>query len=225
MRYIVTLMVIVLSMGIAFAQSGGTKPQSKQSMSINKLLEKAEDAETVFQNYFDDNRNLNKVLNKQVKSIQERHKKVIEAYKSVIEEQGNQLVACQDTLSVYRFFSNTGETIFTDFTLERNGWSKKLTGTYLTQYKTISSIREASSAISEVENTINKMIDQQQEKGWDDEQLQTAIALEIGNRMKNSIVKQLNDINNMDLRFLSPEQEEYYRKLSGRFDKIFNTYF
>jgi hypothetical protein len=69
------------------------------------------------------------------------------------------------------------------------------------------------------------MSGQKQEKGWNEEQLQTAVALEIGNAIKNTIAKQLNDISKMDLSFFSPNQKEYYRNLSSRFDKIFNTYF
>ena len=147
------------------------------------------------------------------------------ALENIINLQQKQLSDCRDSLAMFLFFTNTEETIFADSTLERNGWSKKLKGTYLTQYTTITLIREASTEILNVENTINRMTNQKQEKGWDDEQLKTAIALEIGNLMRNSIAKQLDDIDKRDLSFLSSKQKEYYRNLSERYDKIFNTYF
>lgn len=227
MRYIVTIILIVVSIGNTIAQSGGTKPvpTKKQPTELNKLQQQIESAENAFQNYLNSKSALKKKLKKQVSDIQNRHEKVKTAYEALINEQQEQLKACQDTLAVFRFFSNTEETIFADSTLERNGWSKKLKGAYLTQYETISKIREVSLAISEVENTINKMSGQKQEKGWNDEQLQTAIALEIGNTVNNTIAKQLDDISKMDLSFLSPKQKEYYKKQSSRFDKIFNTYF
>ncbi len=229
MRYIVTIILIVVSIGNTIAQSGGTKPitvsTKKQPTELNKLQQQIESAENAFQNYFNNKSALNKKLEKQVSDIQNRHEKVKIAFEALVNEQQEQLKACQDTLDMFRFFTNTEETIFADSTLERNGWSKKLKGVYLTQYETISKIREVSFAISEVENTINKMSGQKQEKGWNEEQLQTAVALEIGNAIKNTIAKQLNDISKMDLSFFSPNQKEYYRNLSSRFDKIFNTYF
>lgn len=228
MRFIVVLVTIIISMEALIAQSGTKSiavPAKKHSTESNILQQQIESAENAFQNYFNNKSALNKKLEKQVSDIQNRHEKVKIAFEALVNEQQEQLKACQDTLDMFRFFTNTEETIFSDSTLERNGWSKKLKGVYLTQYETISKIREVSFAISEVENTINKMSGQKQEKGWNEEQLQTAVALEIGNAIKNTIAKQLNDISKMDLSFFSLNQKEYYRNLSSRFDKIFNTYF
>lgn len=226
MRYIVTIILIVVSLGNTIAQSKPiTVSTKKQPTELNKLHQQIESAENAFQNYFNNTSALNRKLVKQVPEIKNRHEKVKTAFEALIKEQQEQLKACQDSLVVFRFFTNTEETIFADSTLERNGWNKKLTGIYLTQYEAISRIRGVSLAISEVENTINRMSSQKQEKGWDEEQLQTAVALEIGNAMKNTIAKQLDDIGKMDLSFLSHKQKAYFQRQSGRFDKIFNTYF
>lgn len=210
---------------IAQPASGKTTSEISKQKELDKLQKQVNDAEKSFQDCFDMDRSLKNLKEPVKNNVKKRHENVKTALESIINLQQKQLSDCRDSLAMFLFFTNTEETIFADSTLERNGWSKKLKGTYLTQYTTITLIRKASLAISEVENTISKMTNQKQEKGWDDEDLKTVIALEIGKTMRTSIAKQLDDIDKRDLSFLSPKQKEYYSKLSSRFDKIFNTYF
>lgn len=223
--FLLLSIIIGISGIIAQPVSGKETPLISKQTELDKLQKQVNDAEKTFQDFFDTDRSL-KTLKEPVKNnVKKRHENVKTALEAIINHQQKQLADCRDSLAVFRFFSNIEETIFADSTLERNEWSKKLTGTYLTQYATITLIREASTEISEVENTISKMTNQKQDKGWNDEQLKTAIALEIGNTMRTTIAKQLDDIDKRDLSFLSSKQKEYYRNLSERFDKIFNTYF
>jgi len=223
--FLLLSIIIGISGIIAQPVSGKETPLISKQTELDKLQKQVKDAEKTFQDFFDTDRSL-KTLKEPVKNnVKKRHENVKTALEAIINHQQKQLADCRDSLAVFRFFSNIEETIFADSTLERNEWSKKLTGTYLTQYATITLIREASTEISEVENTISKMTNQKQDKGWNDEQLKTAIALEIGNTMRTTIAKQLDDIDKRDLSFLSSKQKEYYRNLSERFDKIFNTYF
>lgn len=225
MRYIVTLIAILVSFGITIAQTGSIDPKdvpaNNHQTEIEKLQQQVENAEIAFQSYFDSKKPRELVID----SLKTKHENVTNALDSIIKIQQEQLAEYQEEISVYRFFSNTEETIFADTTLKHNGWDKKLSGPFQTQYNTISSIREVSMAISEVEETIKDMSEHQQEKGWNDEQLRMAIALEIGNVMNTSIANQLNDIAKMDLSFLSPKQQEYYSKLTVRYNKIFIDYF
>lgn len=218
-------LIIGISSTIAQTASGKTTSEISKQKELEKLQKQVNDAEKSFQDCFDTDGSLKKLKEPVKNNVKKRHENVKTALEAIINLQQNQLSDCRDSLAVFRFFTNTEETIFVDSTLERNGWSKKLAGTYLTQYETITLIREASTEILEVEKTISKMTAQKQDKGWDDEQLKTAIALEIGNTMRTTIAKQLDDIDKRDLSFLSSKQKEYYRNLSERFDKIFNTYF
>lgn len=224
MKYLMTLLMIVVSIGTTIAQSGRAirmaVSQNNRSTEMEGLQQRVEAAENSFQNYIDSERRLRNDNNLKIK-----HENVTNALKSIIRLQQDQITEYEEELSVYRFFSNTEQTIFADTTLEHNGWSKKLSGTYQTQYNAISSIREVSLAIFEVENTISQKIGQQQEMGWNDEELQTAVALEIGKTVKTTIAKQLDDISNMDLSFLSPAQKEYYNQLLVRYNNIYNEYF
>ena len=230
MRNVITLsLFFIIGIGAVMAQSGEKRTMAdskkEQPKELEKLQNQVDNAEKSFQDCFDTDRSLKNLKESVKNNVKKRHENVKTALEAIIDHQQIQLSGCRDSLAVFRFFTNTEETIFADSTLERNGWSKKLKGSYLTQYATITLIREASTEISEVENTISKMTNQQQDKGWNDEELKTAIALEIGNTMKTTIAKQLDDIDKRDLSFLSSKQKEYYRNLSGRFDKIFNTYF
>ena len=226
-KTLVLLFLLIIGIGGIIAQpvSGKATPVISKQTELDKLQKQVDDAEKTFQDYFDTDRSL-KTLKELVKNnVKKRHENVKTALETIINLQEKQLADCRDSLAVFRFFTNQEETIFADTTLELNGWNNKLTGTYLTQYTTITLIRKASLAISEVENTISKMTNQKQDKGWNDEQLKTAIALEIGHTIRTSIAKQLDDIDKRDLNFLSSKQKEYYRNLSERYDKIFNTYF
>ena len=221
MRYLVTLILIIVSIGTTIAQSEGTKPTSvsvkNHATELDKLQQQVESAENAFQNYFNNESALKKKLREQVQEIQSRHEKVKTAYEALVNEQQEQLKACQDTLAVFRFFTNTEETIFADSTLERNGWSKKLTGLYFTQYETISLIRDANHALFEVEKTIETL----KLRGESEEDISMAIDYPL----KKTISQQLDDIAERDLSFLSPKQYEYYKKQLICFDNIFNTYF
>ena len=219
------ILIIGISSTIAQTATGKTASVLSTQKELDKLQKQVNDAEKSFQDCFDADRSLKNLKEPVKNNVKKRHENVKTALETIINLQEKQLADCRDSLAVFRFFTNTEETIFADSTLERNGWSKKLKGTYLTQYTTITLIREASTEILDVENTINRMTNQKQEKGWDDEQLKTAIGLEIGNLMRNTIAKQLDDIDKRDLSFLSSKQKEYYRNLSERYDKIFNTYF
>ena len=157
-------------------------------------------------------------------NVKKHHESVKTALEAIIEMQQDQLIDYQDELSVFRFFSNTEETIFADTTLERNGWSKKLTGTYLKQYETISRIREVSISISEVEKTIIEETNNKEKNGLDDEKLKTIISCKIETKMRNQIGRKIDDINKFDLSFLSDTQKEYYRKLRERYNDIFDKY-
>lgn len=210
---------------IAQPASGKTTSEISKQKELDKLQKQVNDAEKSFQDCFDTDRSLKNLKESVKNNVKKRHENVKTAFETIINLQQKQLADCRDSLAVFRFFTNTEETIFADSTLERNGWSKKLPGIYLTQYETITLIQEASVEISEVENTISKMTNQKQDKGWNDEQLKMAIALEIGNTMRTTIAKQLDDIDKRDLSFLSSKQKEYYRNLSERYDKIFITYF
>lgn len=215
-KTIILVFAIIFGMGSAIAQD---------VKGLERLQDQVNKEEKAFQDYFDSERSLKNLKDKVKTEVQKHHESVKTALEAIINMQQEQLAACQEELSVFRFFSNTEETIFMDSTLELNGWNKKLTGVYVEQYKTISSIREVSSAITDVENTINERSKEQQAMDWSDEELKEVIVRFIEKKMTVSIAKQLDDIDNMDLRFLSPSQKDYYRKLSERYDEIFNTYF
>lgn len=226
-RTIVLSLALIIGIITANAQNETSKKTyvKPRQTELEILQNQVDDAEKTFQDYFGTDRALKSLKEPVINNVKKRHESVKTALEKIIDKQQEKLKACQDTLAAFRFFSNTGETIFADSTLERNGWSKKLTGVYLAQYNTISSIRDAAIAISEVENTIIKKTSQKQEMGWNDEKLKAAIVLEIEKAMTVTIAKQLDDIDKMDLSFLSSKQKEYYKNLSIRFDKIFNTYF
>ncbi len=226
-KIIVLFFTLIIGIGGMIAQPASVKTSSEISKQkeLEKHLKQVNDAEKSFQDCFDTDRSLKNLKETVKNNVKKRHENVKTALEAIINLQQKQLSDCRDSLAVFRFFTNQEETIFADTTLELKGWNNKLTGTYLTQYTTITLIRKASLAIFEVENTISKMTNQKQDKGWNDEQLKTAIALEIGNTMRTTIAKQLDDIDKRDLSFLSSKQKEYYRNLSERCDKIFNTYF
>ena len=218
-------LIIGISSAIAQTATGKTTSVLSKQKELDELQKQVNEAEKSFQDYFETDKSLKNLKEPIKNNVKKRHENVKTALEAIINLQQKQLADCRDSLAVFRFFTNTEETIFADSTLERNGWSKKLTGTYLKQYETITLIREVYTEISEVENAIDEKTNEKQDKGWNDEQLKTAIALEIGNTMRATIGRQLDDIDKRDLSFLSSKQKEYYRNLSERFDKIFNTYF
>ena len=218
---IVLFFVLIIGLSSVSAQNAAN---CVQPTDMQKLQEKVSDAEKSFQDCFDTDRTL-KGLKEPLKStIKNRHKNVKTALETIINMQQEQLLACQDTLAVFRFFSNTEETIFEDSTLERNGWSRKLTGTYLILYETISQIREVSALISEVENTINEETNNKEKEGLDDEKLKTIIKYKIETKMRYQIGRKMDELDAKDLSSLSDAQREYYRKLGERFNDIFDRY-
>ena len=218
-KNIIFLSIIIFTSckGLKEAQSNMDKPTPKQTECENLQIGKAEQK---FQDYLYDQNKQNCKLKDCKDSLDYYHKDVCKEYIYTITLHQEQLAACQDELSAFRFFSNTEATIFSDSTLEHSGWNKKLTGTYLAQYEVISHIREADQAISDVEKTIEKTKSQQKDKNWTEDQLKTAIILEIENAI-NKITPQLNEIDEMKLFFLSEKQKDYYLSLKGRYFDIY----
>lgn len=219
MKYLMALIIIIISTGIVVAQNDATTYYSSKANPIEaeKWQENIEKKEQAFQDYIDKEDNQKKQLKNLKTTLKNRHNDVCLAYIEVITAQQKQLDACQEELVVFRFFSNTEETIFSDSTLELNGGRNKLKGSYLVQYETISLIREANQALTEVEETIETL----KLHGDSKEDISMAISYP----MKKTIVQQLDEIKGMDLKFLSDKQKNYYMDLRGRYNKIFNTYF
>ncbi len=224
-KTIVLSLALIIGFYPSIAQNATSKTTSvNQQIELDKLQKRVNDAEKSFQDYFDKDKSLKSLKEPVKNNVKKHHENVKTALEAIIEMQQDQLTAYQDELSVFRFFSNTEETIFADSTLERNGWSKKLAGTYLKQYETISRIREVSISISEVEKTIIEETNNKEKNGLDDEKLKTIISCKIEAKMRNQIGRKIDDINKFDLSFLSDAQKEYYRKLRERFNDIFDKY-
>lgn len=218
MRYLITL-IMSISTGIAIAQNNITVSASSKAKPIEteRWQENIEKREQTFQDYIDKEDNQKKQLKNLKATLKTRHNDVCSAYSEVIKAQQEQLVAYQDELVVYRFFSNTEETIFSDSTLEQNDRGKKLTGLYFVQYETISCIRDANQALSEVEKTIEEL----KLKGDNKEEISMAISYPL----KKTIFQQIEDIRKMDLTFLSDKQRNYFMDLRVRYNDILNAYF
>lgn len=224
-KTIVLSLALIIGIYSSIAQNATSKTISvNQQIELDKLQKRVNDAEKSFQDYFDKDKSLRSLKEPVKNNVKKHHESVKTALEAIIEMQQDQLIDYQDELSVFRFFSNTEETIFADTTLERNGWSKKLTGTYLKQYETISRIREVSISISEVEKTIIEETNNKEKNGLDDEKLKTIISCKIETKMRNQIGRKIDDINKFDLSFLSDTQKEYYRKLRERYNDIFDKY-
>lgn len=224
MKYTVALLLLfALGIGVATAQSGATSKTSTKSQlaELDRLEKEVVKAEEAFVNESE----LKKLKNSAKSKIMKRHEDVRKSLEAIIELQQKQLADCQEELVVFRFFSNTEETIFADSTLEWNGWSKKLTGTFLTQYEVISKIRDVSVAISEVERTINVKIEEARTDELNEEEKKNSIVYAIRKRIYDKIGPQIDEIEQMDYRFLSDKQKEYYKKLRGRFNDILQEYF
>ncbi|GEM_PF-6191587 len=143
--------------------------------------------------------------------------------KTQIESLKKELAACKEKLAVYEFFNNDSYTIFKDNSLETNKKALRLTGRNKEMYKTIRAVAEVVELLDEVEAKITNQEKRQTEQRWSDSDLKKAIALEIKADM-SGIASKLDEIDKMDLSFLSQEQLGYYRKLSQHFDEIFNKY-
>lgn len=224
-KTIVLSLALIIGIYSSIAQNATCKTTSiNHQMELEEFQKRVNGAEKTFQDYFDKDKSLKSLKEPVKNNVKKYHENVKTALEAIIEMQRDQLAAYQDELSVFRFFSNTEETIFADSTLERNGWSKKLTGTYLKQYETISRIREVSISISEVEKTIIEETNNKEKNGLDDEKLKTIISCKIETKMRNQIGRKIDDINKFDLSFLSDAQNDYYRKLRERFNDLFDKY-
>ena len=126
-------------------------------------------------------------------------------------------------LAVYEFFNNEEISIFADTTLEQNGCAQKLTGKNKITYETIRMIANIEHAITDIDNKVLQLQQQQQTKKWSNSELKNAIRLEIKADM-NDIGDQLDIIEMRDLSILSGSQFAYYKKQLERFDAIFIKY-
>lgn len=124
-----------------------------------------------------------------------------------------------DSLSIYNFFNNTDVSIFSDLSLE----NKVLVGKTKINYETIRRIAVVESKLNEIESTIEQAKQQKLQNQWSDADLKNYIRLTIKADM-NEIGQELDVIDKLDLSFLSMGQNEYYKKQSERFDKIYNRY-
>ncbi|MBR6928721.1 MAG: hypothetical protein IKH61_00680 [Bacteroidales bacterium] len=224
MKYTIALLLLfVLDVGVAMAQSGGTPKAitKSQQTELDRLEKEVVKAEETFANESE----LKKLKDPAKSKIMKRHEDVRKSLEAIIELQQKQLADCQEELAIFRFFSNTEETIFADSTLEWNGWSKKLTGIFLTQYEVISKIHDVSVAISEVERTIDVKTEEARTDELNEEEKKNSIVYAIRKRIYDKIGPQIDEIEQMDYRFLSDKQKEYYKKLRGRFNDILQEYF
>lgn len=137
-------------------------------------------------------------------------------------EQQNKLL--KDTLSMFTFFNNSAVSLFLDSTLIKNGMDKQLKGDYQVRYKTIRLIADLNQQLLNVDKIITENKHQQKEKGWNNNQLNNAIRLDISKTM-TEIGQSLDQIDKRNRSWLSDTQKEYYKQLSKKFDTLYYTYF
>lgn len=137
-------------------------------------------------------------------------------------EQQNKLL--KDTLSMFTFFNNSAVSLFSDSTLIKNGMDKQLKGDYQVRYKTIRLIADLNQQLLNVDKIITENKSQQKEKGWNNNQLNNAIRLDISKTI-TEIGQSLDQIDKRNRSWLSETQKEYYKQLSKEFDTLYYTYF
>lgn len=137
-------------------------------------------------------------------------------------EQQNRLL--KDTLSMFTFFNNSTVSLFSDSTLIKNGMDKQLKGDYQVRYKTIRLIADLNQQLLNVDKIITENKSQQKEKGWNNNQLNNAIRLDISKTM-TEIGQLLDSIDKRNRAWLSESQKNYYKQLSKKFDTLYYTYF
>lgn len=137
-------------------------------------------------------------------------------------EQQNKLL--KDTLSMFTFFNNGDISLFLDSTLIKNRMDKQLKGDYQVRYKTIRMIADLNQQLLDIDKIITENKSQQKEKGWNNNQLNNAIRLDISKTM-TQIGQSLDQIDKRNRSWLSETQKEYYKQLSKKFDKLYYTYF
>lgn len=137
-------------------------------------------------------------------------------------EQQNKLL--KDTLSMFTFFNNSAISLFSDSTLIKNGMDKQLKGDYQVRYKTIRLIADLNQQLLNVDKIITENKSQQKEKGWNNNQLNNAIRLDISKTM-TEIGQSLDSIDKRNRAWLSESQKNYYKQLSKKFDTLYYQYF
>ena len=137
-------------------------------------------------------------------------------------ERQNKLL--KDTLSMFTFFNNSAVSLFLDSTLIKNGMDKQLKGDYQVRYKTIRLIADLNQQLLNVDKIIAENKNQQKEKGWNNNQLNNAIRLDISKTM-TQIGQLLDSIDKRNRAWLSESQKNYYKQLSKEFDTLYYTYF
>lgn len=137
-------------------------------------------------------------------------------------EQQNRLL--KDTLSMFTFFNNSTVSLFSDSTLIKNGMDKQLKGDYQVRYKTIRLIADLNQQLLNVDKIITENKSQQKEKGWNNNQLNNAIRLDISKTM-TQIGQLLDSIDKRNRAWLSESQKNYYKQLSKKFDTLYYIYF
>lgn len=225
MYFLSILLVFIIGTVKMQAQTEVIVSQKNRQTEFEKLYNQVETAEESFQKSFENDKMLKSLKDPAKSLIKKHHNDVCQAYDEVVKLLQKQFSDREDTIMIFRFFSNAEESLFTDSTLIKRGLDKKLTGTFLVQYETISQIRETSLAVLEIEDVINERIAQKIEKGWDDDKLKTVISLEIEKAMNNEVFDQIEIIKRLDTSFLSDKQNEYYLNVLRRYDEIYRTYF
>lgn len=152
------------------------------------------------------------------------HDKTINCRDSLIFQLERQNKLLRDTLSMFTFFNNDNVSIFSDSTLIKNGMDKQLKGDYQVRYKTIRLIADLNQQLINVNKIITENTNQQKEKGWNNNQLNNAIRLDISKTM-TQIGQSLDQIDKRNRSWLSETQKKYYKKLSKDFDQLYYKYF
>ena len=101
---------------------------------------------------------------------------------------------------------------------------KQLKGDYQVRYKTIRLIADLNQQLLNVGKIITENKSQQKEKGWNNNQLNNAIRLDISKTM-TEIGQLLDSIDKRNRAWLSESQKNYYKQLSKKFDTLYYTYF
>lgn len=127
-----------------------------------------------------------------------------------------------DSLADYNFFNNEDTCVFI-VSIEQD-LGNFLNGKYKTQFDAICKIKKLKQQLLVIETNIYENKNQQNEKGWSQSDLNRRIELDIKKNMYE-IGKLIDEINMLDLAFMSSSQKDYYHNLLNRFDSIFNTYF
>ena len=156
--------------------------------------------------------------------ICEQHDKTNTCRDSLICQLELQNKLLKDTLSMFTFFNNSEVSLFLDSTLIKNGMDKQLKGDYQVRYKTIRLIADLNQQLLKVDKIIAENKNQQKEKGWNNNQLNNAIRLDISKTM-TEIGQSLDQIDKRNRSWLSKTQKEYYKQLSKKFDTLYYTYF